>query len=66
MKRDGRGRHARQTSEYHLRLHVAAQEQACAMLAMLKTGKSYPEVGRAFGISGAAVQSRLKRQGLHK
>jgi predicted O-methyltransferase YrrM len=59
-------RTATRLSEYHLRLHVEAQARACAMLALLKTGATYFEVGKAFGVSETAIRSALRRQGLHK
>jgi DNA-directed RNA polymerase specialized sigma24 family protein len=59
-------RTATRLSDYHLRLHVAAQERATRMLALLKAGATYPEVSKAFGVSETAVRSALRRQGLRR
>lgn len=65
MRRSYTGRQApRRLSEYHMGLHVTAQQEACAMLALLKAGKDMHEIGKAYGITATAVRARLKRQGL--
>jgi hypothetical protein len=69
MTRDYRrvGRSGRASATpYHIEKHKTALHTALLMREMLDAGLDRDEVGKRFGISGAAVYNRLKRQGLLK
>lgn len=62
-RRVGRSARAAATP-YHIAKHEAALARATEMLAYRKQGMKDHEIGKLFGVSGAAVYNAIRRQGL--